>query len=37
MQIVNRIRELHDWLVAWSHALVGELIALSQPRTDFRR
>ena len=37
MQIVNRIREFHDWLLAWSHALVGELIALSQPRTEDRR
>lgn len=37
MQVVNRIREFHDWLLAWSHALVGELIALSQPRTEDRR
>lgn len=38
MQFMKRIRELlHAWFMMWSHVLAGELIALSQPKTNFRR
>jgi hypothetical protein len=39
MGILNRVREfLHNaWLIAWRQVFVGELIAVTKPRTDFRR
>jgi hypothetical protein len=38
MKIIGRIRGLlYLWVSTWTRTLVGELIALSQPRSDFRR
>jgi hypothetical protein len=38
MRVLRRLREvLHNALEMWSLILVGELIAVNKPRTDFRR
>ena len=38
MTILRRVREfVRSTVEMWSQVLVGELIALNKPRTDFRR
>ena len=39
MKILKQLREFLSgaWLRMWGQVLAGELIAVSQPSTDFRR
>lgn len=33
----HRCEHLHRWLMVWAQVLMGELIAVTKPTTDFRR